>query len=211
MIKKKQLICIVCAIMLLFRLVVPVFATEEGSFGAGEMNQDNSGVVEDGGQDAPDTNEEQKQEETKTETKTETKQQSYLDIKNQEINNAQAEKKKLESNISNVKKMKNELEKSKYDLNVYVTELDNNLNEIESKLSNLNTLIQEKEQDIAEAKEELAKAQESQKVQYTAMKQRIKFMYEKGEYSFIEIVWQENLLVAKALSVLMQWLLLDNF
>lgn len=188
MIKKKQLICIVCAIMLLFRLVVPVFATEEGAVGAGEMNQDNSGVVEDGGQDAPDTNEEQKQEETKTETKTETKQQSYLDIKNQEINNAQAEKKKLESNISNVKKMKNELEKSKYDLNVYVTELDNNLNEIESKLSNLNTLIEEKEQDIAETKEELAKAQESQKVQYTAMKQRIKFMYEKGEYSFIEIV-----------------------
>ncbi|MBQ5676030.1 MAG: hypothetical protein IIV45_13350, partial [Lachnospiraceae bacterium] len=188
MIKKKQLICIVCAIMLLFRLVVPVFATEEGAVGAGEINQDNSGVVEDGGQDAPDTNEEQKQEETKTETKTETKQQSYLDIKNQEINNAQAEKKKLESNISNVKKMKNELEKSKYDLNVYVTELDNNLNEIESKLSNLNTLIEEKEQDIAETKEELAKAQESQKVQYTAMKQRIKFMYEKGEYSFIEIV-----------------------
>ena len=186
--KKKQLICIMCAVMLMFHQGAPVFATEEGAFGAGEMNQDNSGVIEEGGQEAPDTEEAQKQDEAKKEAENKTKTPSYLDVKNQEINNAQAEKKKLESSISNVKKMKNELEKSKYDLNVYVTQLDGNLNEIESKLSSLNTLIEEKEQDIEEAKQDLAKAQESQKVQYDAMKQRIKFMYEKGDYSFFDII-----------------------
>lgn len=188
--KRKQWICFICTAALFFSLVAPVSATEDGSFGAGEMEQDNSGVIEEGGQEAPDTSEAQKQDEAKKAAEsTTTTTKSYLDIKNDEINNAQAEKEKLESSLSNVKKMKNELEKSKYDLNLYVTELDSNLNQIESNLANLNTLIKEKEQDIAEAKQELKEAQESERTQYAAMKQRIKFMYEKGEYSFFDIIF----------------------
>ena len=186
--KNKQLFCVVLATILLFSVIVPVRAVEEDSFGAGEMNQDNSEVIEEGGNEAPDTSEAEKQDEAKKETENATKTPSYLDIKNAEINNAQAEKQKLESSISNIKKMKNELEKSKYDLNLYVTQLDGNLNEIESKLSNLNTLIEEKEKDIEKAKIELEQAQESQRVQYDAIKQRIKFMYEKGEYSLFDII-----------------------
>ena len=185
--KRKQWISFICVITLLFSLAVPVSATEEGGFGAGEMNQDNSGVIEGGGEAAPDTSEAQAQDEAKKAEESKTTTPSYLDIKNAEISDAQAEKKKLESGLSNVKKMKSELEKSKYDLNLYVTELDGNLNEIESNLVNLNTLIEEKEQDIAEAKQELESAQEAERTQYASMKQRIKFMYEKGEYSFIDI------------------------
>ena len=83
-----------CATMLVFHLVAPVFATEEGGFGAGEMNQDNSGIIEEGGQEAPDTEEAQKQDAAKQEAENAAKTPSYLDIKNQAINNAQAEKKK---------------------------------------------------------------------------------------------------------------------
>ena len=52
----------------------------------------------------------------------------------------------------------------------------------------MNTLIEEKEKDIEKAKIELEQAQESQRVQYDAIKQRIKFMYEKGEYSLFDII-----------------------
>ena len=177
--KMKQWICIICAMVLVFSAIVPVSATEENVADTTETNQDSSSESQQGEAGATENNAEQE---------AANKRQSYLDIKNEEINDAQAEKQKIESNISNAKKLKKELEKSRYDLNMYVTQLDGNLNQIESKLDNLNTLIEEKEQDIAKAKEELAQAQESQRVQYTAMKQRIKFMYEKGEYSFWDII-----------------------
>lgn len=187
--ERKQWISFICVAVLVVSLAIPVNATEEGNFGAGEMTQDNSGVIEEGGEEAPDTSEAQKQDEEKAAKETSTPAPSYLDVKSKEISNAQAEKEKLESGLSNVKKIKNELEKSKYDLNQYVTQLDGNLNEIESNLANLNTLIKEKEQDIADAKQELKDAQAAEREQYITMKQRIKFMYEKGEYSFFEIIF----------------------
>lgn len=163
-----------------FSLSISSWATEgDGGLSAGELEQDNSSVEE----PVADQPEEEKPKEEKKPAK------SYLDIKNDEISEAQQEKKKLESGLSNVKKIKEELEKSKYDLNQYVTKLDGNLEEIQTKIQNLNELIEEKKANIETAKEELAEAEESQETQYESMKSRIRFMYEKGDNTYLEIVF----------------------
>lgn len=114
---------------------------------------------------------------------------SVIKEKEQEISEAKEEKKQLQSSLSDVKKMKAELEKSKSDLATYVEELDANLSTIQEKINELNTLITEKETEITEKTEELEEAQRVQQEQYEAMKTRIKFMYERGDTLYLEMLF----------------------
>ncbi|MBD5546215.1 MAG: peptidoglycan DD-metalloendopeptidase family protein [Lachnospiraceae bacterium] len=109
--------------------------------------------------------------------------------KEEEISRAKEEKKTLQSGLTNVKELKKELENSKADLASYVAELDADLSDIQAKIDELKTLIEEKERQIAEKTEELEEALEVQQAQYEAMKSRIKFMYEKGDMLYLEIVF----------------------
>lgn len=179
--KGKRLISCIVMISLLTGLSLGVHATEDGGFMAGEMEQDNSGVLETEPESTESTESTEAQEEKKPV-------KSYLDIKTDEMNNAQKQKEILESDLSDVKEIKKELEQSKYNLNQYVIELDSNLSEIESKINNLLELIEVKKNDIKIAEQELENAKKAEEEQYTAMKNRIKFMYEKGDYTFIEMI-----------------------
>lgn len=109
--------------------------------------------------------------------------------KEEEINRAKEEKKELQSGLTNVKELKKELENSKADLASYVAELDEDLSDIQAKINELKTLIEEKEGQIAEKTKELEDALEVQQAQYEAMKSRIKFMYEKGDMLYLELVF----------------------
>ena len=175
--------------MTVLLLIVPLHtyaSQDEGSFGAGEMEQDNSGVIEEGsGEAVEDGGEEQQSVEPERTAPV----KSYLEIKNEEISNAQRQKESLESGLSDVVKIKQELQKSKYDLNQYVAKLDMNLGEIESKIDSLNSLIVDKQKAIVQAQEDLWDAQEAEKEQYAAMKRRIKFMYERGNNTLLDILF----------------------
>lgn len=114
---------------------------------------------------------------------------SVIKQKEQEISEAKEEKKQLQSGLSDVKKMKEQLEKSKSDLATYVEELDANLSSIQEKINELNTLIAEKEDEITVKTEELEEAQRVQQEQYEAMKTRIKFMYERGDTLYLEMLF----------------------
>lgn len=109
--------------------------------------------------------------------------------KEEEISRAKEEKKTLQSGLTNVKELKKELENSKADLANYVAELDANLSDIQEKINELKTLIEEKEGEIVQKTEELEEALEVQQAQYEAMKSRIKFMYEKGDMLYMELVF----------------------
>ena len=109
--------------------------------------------------------------------------------KEEEINRAKEEKKELQNGLTNVKELKKELENSKADLANYVTQLDADLSDIQAKINELKTLIEEKEGQIEEKTKELEDALEVQKAQYEAMKSRIKFMYEKGDMLYMELVF----------------------
>ena len=109
--------------------------------------------------------------------------------KEEEISKAKEEKKALQSGLTNVKELKKQLETSKANLTNYVAELDANLVTIQAKIDELKTLITEKEEQITQKTKELEEALAVQQAQYEAMKSRIKFMYEKGDMLYMELVF----------------------
>ena len=109
--------------------------------------------------------------------------------KEEEIKKAKEEKNSLQSSLSNVKEIKKQLETSKNNLANYITELDANLSTIQAKIEELKGLITEKEEEIAAKEKELEEAVAVQEAQYEAMKARIKFMYEKGDTVYLELLF----------------------
>ncbi|NBJ91134.1 murein hydrolase activator EnvC family protein [Parablautia muri] len=107
--------------------------------------------------------------------------------KEAEINKAKEEKKALQSGLTDVKALKKKLEASKADLANYVAELDTDLANIQAKLDELRVMVEEKEEEIEVKTKELEEAIDTQHAQYEAMKNRIKFMYEKGDTLFLEL------------------------
>ena len=108
--------------------------------------------------------------------------------KEAEINRAKEEKQALQSGLTNVKELKKQLEASKADLANYVAELDANLQTIQAKIDELKRMISEKEEQIEIKTQELEEALEVQQAQYEAMKTRIRFMYERGDTLFLELI-----------------------
>ena len=108
--------------------------------------------------------------------------------KKDEINKAKEERKKLQQGLSDVKKMVSQLEKSKSSLKNYVKELDSQLSSVQEKIQELKGLISEKEEEIEQTKKELEEAIATEEKQYEEMKIRIKFMYEKGNQFYLDMM-----------------------
>lgn len=108
--------------------------------------------------------------------------------KKNEINKAKEERKKLQQGLSDIKKMVTQLEKSKSSLKNYVKELDSQLASVEAKIQELKGLITEKEEEIEKTKKELEEAIAIEEKQYEEMKVRIKFMYEKGNQFYLDMM-----------------------
>ncbi|MDE7130896.1 MAG: peptidoglycan DD-metalloendopeptidase family protein [Lachnospiraceae bacterium] len=109
--------------------------------------------------------------------------------KEDQIKKAKEEVSNLKSSLTDVEALKKELERSKNDLTAYVTQLDSELSSIQEKIKKYNTLITEKEAQIVETTEELNEAIKQQEDQYEAMKKRIRFMYEKGDTFYLEMLF----------------------
>lgn len=108
--------------------------------------------------------------------------------KEEAINKAEEEKKILQTGLSDIKKIVASLESTKNDLDSYVKSLDANLAKIEEKITELKELISKKEKEIEETMEALEEAQKVAEEQYEAMKSRIKFMYERGDTFYLELM-----------------------
>lgn len=108
---------------------------------------------------------------TKTQVEDEKKKKSSME----------EEKKKVEAALK-------DLEGLKSDAAAYVKKLDQNLNTLSSELTQLEGQIASKETDIEAAKEELTKAEMVEQQQYESMKLRIKYMYEAGGTSFMDVL-----------------------
>lgn len=93
------------------------------------------------------------------------------------------EKKKTEDIIKNLESLKN-------DAAAYVKKLDASLEAISDELSALEADIKNKEDQIEVTRGELDEAKETEKKQYESMKLRIKYMYEKGDSSYVDLLMQ---------------------
>lgn len=201
--KGRILVCFILIFCLMWQPAVSVHATtgeetkeitEEASQGSGEDGTevvgDNSGSdsSENENNSAGTTNNSQSAAGTGTSAVT----SKNLQEKKGQLSSAEKEKEALQSNLSDVKAIKEKLEKSRSDLKSYVTELDSSLTEIESNLERINTLITQKEEEIEETKENLRVIKIQEKKQYEAMKSRVKFLYERGNTAYLEVLFSSK-------------------
>lgn len=115
-----------------------------------------------------------------------------IKAKENQISAAKKERDSLKSAKTNLEKVKKELEASKADLNSYITKLDGQLSDIQSKIDALIDEIDRKEREIQQTTEELHEAEAIQQAQYEAMKKRIKFMYERGDTLYFELLMESG-------------------
>ena len=104
------------------------------------------------------------------------------------LSDAQDEKKQLQSNLSAAQAMNKELENAKTALTGDVVELDSQMSEVSNDLLEVQNLLDTKEAELDKTTKELAQAKIDVKKQYEDMKLRIKFMYENGTMSYIQIL-----------------------
>ena len=71
-----------------------------------------------------------------------------------------------------------------------ISELDGNLMDQMSSISLLEEEIEQKKEEIRQAEEDLQAAEEEEARQYDAMKKRIKFMYEKGDVTYAQLLFE---------------------
>ncbi len=109
--------------------------------------------------------------------------------KEREIEKAKQQVSGLKSSLTDVEKLKKELEQSKSDLTAYVQQLDGQLADIQEKIEQYNTMIIEKEEEIEETTRDLEAAVVQQEEQYAAMKKRIQFMYERSDSFYMETLF----------------------
>lgn len=106
--------------------------------------------------------------------------------KQKEIEDTQNQRKQLEGGLTDVKQVISSLEQSKSSLVSYVEKLDAEVGTAQAKLAELSGMIDLKESEIIQTKAELEEAIIRERAQYEAMKLRIKNMYERGDYFYIE-------------------------
>ena len=73
-----------------------------------------------------------------------------------------------------------------------VTRLQDDMVDVLKHIDELETDLIEKGEEITKANEDLKEAEEKEKEQYEAMKHRIKYMYEQGDYTLIEKVMESG-------------------
>lgn len=108
------------------------------------------------------------------------------------LEDAKKKKTALEEEKSRAEAALKELESLKGDAVAYVKQLDASLETLSDELSRLDSDIEAKEAEIEVTKSELAEAEQTEKEQYESMKLRIKYMYEKGESTYVDILMQSK-------------------
>lgn len=115
-----------------------------------------------------------------------------IQSKQNEVADAQKEVSGLKSGLTDVKKVKSALESKKSDLDAYITELDGQISEMVKKIEEYNQLIEDKQAEIEQKTLELEEAERIQADQYAAMKKRIKFMYERGDNLYLQVLFNSE-------------------
>ncbi|MDD6074506.1 MAG: peptidoglycan DD-metalloendopeptidase family protein [Clostridium sp.] len=108
-----------------------------------------------------------------------------VDAAKGKISSLEEEKKKTEATIRELEGLKSDTEK-------YVRSLDSQLDGLNTEISRLEGEISTKEARIQETSVRLEEAGETEQKQYEAMKLRIKYMYEKGDSSFLDLLLQSK-------------------
>lgn len=118
--------------------------------------------------------------------------QDSIKAKEDQIDAAKEQRKSMQDSMTDLQALKEQLEADKSDLDAYITKLDSSISAIQTKIDTLETQITDKEAEITKTEAELKKSQEQQDAQYAAMKERIRFMYERGDTYLLELLLESD-------------------
>ncbi len=108
------------------------------------------------------------------------------------LNEAKEKKNAIEQEKKRAEAALRELETLKGDAAAYVKKLDASLEALGAELSQLDSDIAAKEDEIALTNQQLADAEVVEAEQYASMKLRIKYLYENGDTSYIDLLMQSG-------------------
>lgn len=109
--------------------------------------------------------------------------------KQEQIKASESLSEELKKNMKDAQAIKKELEGLKSDLKAYIESVDAELTDVLANIDELINLIANKEYEIEVITGELEEAERIEAEQYAAMKKRIKFMYEKGDSFYLEMIF----------------------
>ena len=104
------------------------------------------------------------------------------------IKDAQKKKNEAQQNLDNINQRINNIQSEQSKVNSQMAAYDEQLMSLLTDMELLKTDIDNKEGEIDQAKTDLAAAQEKEQKQYADMKQRIQYMYENGDDTFLDAI-----------------------
>lgn len=105
------------------------------------------------------------------------------------LNRVQQQKKNNENKLERTEDTIDDMKVEQYGLQEYLDKLSARLLESTEELSRIETLIEEKQKSMDEMRQDLSQAKASEKEQYEAMRQRIRFMYESSRNLYFDILF----------------------
>lgn len=116
----------------------------------------------------------------------------YATTTQEKLDKAKEEKKQTENALAQTKENIQGMQGAKNSLQGQLVILNDNLEEVSQNLSELEGDIADKEQEISDTEEALAKAEETVAWQYECMKKRIKFIYERSDAAYMEMLFSSG-------------------
>lgn len=112
----------------------------------------------------------------------------YAQTTQEKIDQAEKEKKDTENKLNNANQNIDSLKGSQNALKGQLNNLNEQLEQVGDNLNQLESQISSKQQDILQTQAALEEAQQVEQEQYELMKARMKFLYEQGENSYLELL-----------------------
>lgn len=110
----------------------------------------------------------------------------------EELEAAENSKSQAEEKLGAVNEKIDELNEAKAELEDNVEELDSQLGDLSSKMEELNQKLTSLEKKIKKNKQKLKQARKDEKTQYEAMKKRIRYLYESGDYTYLDSLFSSQ-------------------
>ncbi|MBP9997268.1 MAG: cell wall hydrolase [Lachnospiraceae bacterium] len=110
----------------------------------------------------------------------------------EKLQQAEQEHQETKSKLNETKQNIDSLNDTKDTLQDKLDGLTANLTEVSNNLADLENKIADKEDEIEEAEQDLAEAIDTENRQYESMKMRIKFMYEKKDYTYAQMIFTSS-------------------
>ena len=105
----------------------------------------------------------------------------------EKIQQTENEKKQTENKLDKTNEDLKNLNEDRASLQTYLANLNGELDKVTAKLTEIENIRKEKEEAIATAQAQIEEAKHLQEQRYEEMQHRIKFMYESGSQSYLEL------------------------